>query len=478
MMPSGRETVSVHGLVADAQLGVNSVRVLNIDLHEEHARNQTVNEYYNLCAPGLHVTTSCFMLWRKHKKTNGFAKVIPAIPAPSSGQDPDPVRVFFFDDNMEWGGLEASPGICNLRDVSSGKFVQFTEGSNGFRREVAGLHTVIHTSSQYQNVLVKANILDAMEDPEYFSKIIQRFTAEGERVLVYMDVNATIMCNDSAQCKESDATLLTTMFEVIEVRPTEPTEFRWESFPAVRLQTAVTLKRIVMDLTSGNKEAYSSFFTLENCMKFFEEMGKLGQLVWSADEQHSVSREVFLHSYNQYLEALANDVNEDGITRSWFTVFKRLRVGDAYPSSAIVLNSFGVDTRRVVLATVPDEKEVIQITVNWDHWDERDMQKFSKQFDHKVVPVTITPALNHLAKQGTDVAEDTEAGGRLYSSESTDAQSASAFRVLEAAFSHVVSEYSPWPVWQLAWGGWFSLVELLWPWDIAEQRRADAEISF
>lgn len=359
-----------------SQSGDDSITALNIDLHDDGSRGRNLAEYYGLCSPGLHVTTSCFTIWRKNKKTNGFAKVIPAIPAASSSDDP--VRVFFFDDNLEWEGLEKSPGICNLRDVSSGKFVQFNYGSNGFFREYAGKHTVIHVSNEYQNVLVKANILDAMEDSEYFSRIIRRFTQSGERVVVFMDVNSTIVCNDSVQGKDTSATLLSTMFEFIEVKLRAPTEFTWEAFPVVTIKNSMTLKTIVKELTVDDKEAYSSFFSLPNCTSFFEEVVKLGDVVWTA-EGRPLSWDDVMHSYRQYSRAIANDISPDGITASWFTVFESLASRD--PSSVIVLNSFGVDTRKVILATLPDERGVMQITVNWDLWDKRDMQKFKQQFE-------------------------------------------------------------------------------------------------
>merc|ERR1719436_1446307 len=103
--------------------------IFDINLYEGDQAKQNVERYYTLCKNhgDLHVTTSCFAIWRKHKKTNGFAKVIPAIPV----ADPDDVRIFFFDDNLEWDGQEDSPGICNLRHVHTGEFVDFCEGRNG-----------------------------------------------------------------------------------------------------------------------------------------------------------------------------------------------------------------------------------------------------------------------------------------------------------------------------------------------------------
>ena len=57
----------------------------------------SLNQYYSICkeSPDLVCVTSCFSAWRKASKTNGSAKVIPAIP--NSGSEN--VRIFFFDDS-------------------------------------------------------------------------------------------------------------------------------------------------------------------------------------------------------------------------------------------------------------------------------------------------------------------------------------------------------------------------------------------
>merc|ERR1712032_1362409 len=86
--------------------------------------------------------------------------------------------------------------------MGSGAFVDFAVGENGFKLGHAGRHTAILHSSEYNSVLVKANILDAIEDPDYFARIIQAHSLPGEKAVVFMDVNSTIICNDSVQSKE------------------------------------------------------------------------------------------------------------------------------------------------------------------------------------------------------------------------------------------------------------------------------------
>merc|ERR1712228_1071016 len=119
----------------------------------------------------------------------------------------------------ELDGLEGSSGICSLRDVKSGKFVDFAAGKNGFQLGHAGRHTAILHSSEYNCVLVKANILDAIEDPEYFTRIVRTYSRPDEKAIIFMDVNSTIICNDSVQSKDLSASLLSTMFELMELSP-------------------------------------------------------------------------------------------------------------------------------------------------------------------------------------------------------------------------------------------------------------------
>jgi hypothetical protein len=349
--------------------------VFDLNLHKEPDRMANVQRYYRMCKDyqDLHVTTSCFTVWRKNKKTNGFAKVIPAIPSSSN----DDVRVFFFDDNLEWEGKEESSGICNLRDVATGEFINFAEGVNGFERSYAGRNTVIQASTDYRVCLVKANILDAYEDPAYFIKIIQRHSNPGEKFIVYMDVNSTIVCNDTVQGKDVSGTLLSTMFEFVEVCPSEPFDVAWEGgYAPVRLEKPKTLKSIVKDMTVGDRNLYTDFWSENICYQLYAEVAAKAKTRWaSREEEELISLDGFRTLFDEYCIALKRDTTKDGIAYSWFSVFEVLK-----GRHTVVLNSFGVDTRKVVMATVPDEQRVLQVTVNYELWDERDVTKFMGQF--------------------------------------------------------------------------------------------------
>mmetsp|Transcript_17793 Transcript_17793/g.38108 ORF Transcript_17793/g.38108 Transcript_17793/m.38108 type:complete len:431 (-) Transcript_17793:154-1446(-) len=347
--------------------------VFDINLHEGMDVRQNIQEYLALCkmSVGLHVTTSCFALWRKQGKTNGSGKVIPV-----SCGEPEAPRVFFFDDNLEWDGQHSSSGICNLRDTTTGEFVSFAEGENGFCVDHVARHTVIHHSDIYKAVLVKANILDAMEDPEYFTSIVERYVSPGEQIIIYMDVNSTIVCNDTIQGKDLGGTLLSTMFEFIELRPNAPFVLSFDGHDPIRIEKSKKLKTIVKEVTAKSHEAYGAFWTEDKCWRLFSEVAQHGQVTWSG-RPGAFSLDDCQSLFQEYLVSLGRIVNKDGIAPSWFQVFSKLK-----GEHAIFLNSFGVDTRKVILATVPDEQNVMQVTVNYDLWEARDVQKFEGQFEN------------------------------------------------------------------------------------------------
>jgi hypothetical protein len=284
--------------------------------------------------------------------------------------------VFFFDDNLEWDGLESSSGICNLRDAGTGQFVEFGLGMNGFERETAGRHTVIHHSKEYNCVLVKANILDAVEDADYFVSIIRTYATPGEKVIVYMDVNSTIVCNDAVQSKDLSSSLLSTMFEFLELAPKDGAfEFAWAELPPVKVEKRQTVKKLVKEITDGDIQAYRDFFNEQNCTEFLRQLLPSVYVRW-AEEETPMSVDDFLRMFGEYMGTVSDGIDADGITSSWFSLYKSLK-----EDHAVVLNSFGVDTRKVIKATVPNENDVCLIAINYELWEKRDLDKFGAQFN-------------------------------------------------------------------------------------------------
>jgi len=337
---------------------------------------EKLQEYYALCRDAglLIVTTSCFSAWKQNKKTNGSAKVIPAIPAGGSNR----ARVFFFDDNinLSLGGQSNMDGICNLRDINTGEFVDFSEGVNGFVQEQCFKFTVIHTSTEYNNVLVQANILDAMGNVDYFKSIILQYAKPEEKLIVFMDVNGTIAWEDTISNKNMSSTLLSTLFRFVEVSPRKAFDFKWMSQPAVRVEKRTQILRILVRSVCGeNYDIEFSFWNYDCCRKFLSMMMNSADLHW-VGKKAKIKEEDFFEVYEDYLAMIQRNATNDGVSRSWHEVYKFLAGGH----HATVLNSFGVDSRRVVMRTMLDRPTVLQIAVNYNMWFPRDVNAWIAQF--------------------------------------------------------------------------------------------------
>jgi len=381
--------------------------IYDADLHVGENTWRNLVQYYSLCkdSDALVATLSCYSEWVKYKKVNSHAKVIPAVPM---SMPDERVRVFFFDDNMDLCRNECradSQGICNLRDISTGSVVDFSDGANGFVAARAGRHTVVYHSSEYRNVLVQANVLDAMEDEDYFTNIMARFKAPDDQIMAFMDVNSTIVCADTVTGKDSSQILLATMFELIEVTPKSSFEFTWDDEKAVQVKVAkaMSLKAIVKKVTDGDKKRYQQFYDIEQCSKLFALLISLGGEIRWTSHNEELTLASFTELYENYLKAMACNVTEDGITNSWFKAYNVLK---ERPNS-IIMNSFGVDTRKVLKKTLRDERDALQITVNFDLWLEGDRKNFEQSYG-----LVSDPVLKTGSKSSKDIAEDKGNAGK------------------------------------------------------------------
>eukprot|EP00928_Gymnodinium_smaydae_P095641 TRINITY_DN8263_c0_g3_i1.p1 TRINITY_DN8263_c0_g3~~TRINITY_DN8263_c0_g3_i1.p1 ORF type:complete len:436 (-),score=78.39 TRINITY_DN8263_c0_g3_i1:333-1568(-) len=356
------------------------MRVADVDFHTDAARSSNISSYFRMCKElsGLHVTTSCFTTWKQSGRLNGSAKLIPAIRVNSSASGN--LRVFFFDDNVEFEGREQSSGICNLRDVETGNFVEFGLNCNGFTQDVAGSHTVIHHSSMYRNIIVKANLLDAMEDTNYFTNIIRAFSHPGEKIIVFMDVNSTILCSDTSAGKDTHSALLSSIFELMIAKPRGDVEFAWQDRSPVRLQKTRSLKQIVKDIVGSDKRSYSDFWKEETCLQFLDELSHRADISW-ASRAGCVTCSKFSDLLRSCSRNVSTDASNGCIASSWFQLVASMNSS----KTALILNSFGVDTRKVVDATVCADNDCTQIVVNYDLWDERDKQAFENQYNDRQI---------------------------------------------------------------------------------------------
>jgi len=354
-------------------------QIYELDFYSSDAMFPAIKHYFDICKEcrELMVTTSCFTPWRNARKTNGAAKVIPAVRAGGPDDIGQAVRVFFFDDNinLHLGGGFNVDGICNLRDVSSGEYVDFSVGKNGFAADRVFRHTVVHHSDAYGACLVQANILDAMANEDYFTSIINKYSKPGEKLIVYADVNGTLVWDDTVSGKTEAEVLMMTMFRFAEVRPRAEFHFAWEQRSTVRVSKPVTLRQLVSEIANGDNDYYQQFWTSSNCEKFLKSICEVADIGWLYDSA-TLPPERFNSVYQEYLNEVRRHGTDGGVTRSWLACCREL----VRASHAVVLNSFGVDSQRVVERCVPNVQEVLHITVNYSMWGEKDLAKWNSQF--------------------------------------------------------------------------------------------------
>merc|ERR1719401_569859 len=165
------------------------------------------------------------------------------------------------------------------------------------------------------------------------------------------------------------------MFEFIEFKPREEVGFTWKSFPSLKIKGDMCLKAIIKKIAGDNKDYYNSFYSLEDCLIFFTELKALGDIRWKSQDT-PITVEDFRDAYDRYLAAISGEALDSGIAKSWFYCFETMRT----TGHTAVLNSFGIDTKVVVEKTVPDVREVLQLTINFNLWDSRDAKRFKSQY--------------------------------------------------------------------------------------------------
>merc|ERR1712228_762298 len=154
-----------------------------------------------------------------------------------------------------------------------------------------------------------------------------------------------------------------------ELSPKVVFDFGWGSCPPVSV-----LKKLVKDITTNDSDAYGSFFSEATCRSFFSQLATFADIRWS-DALDPLGVEEFISMFEEYRGTISAGIDSIGITQSWFRCFDALS-----REHVLMLNSFGVDTRKVLLATTRDERKVMQVAVNYELWDKRDVEKFERQF--------------------------------------------------------------------------------------------------
>jgi len=65
----------------------------------------------------------------------------------------------------------------------------------------------------------QVNLLDALMDDQFFTKIVEKFSRPGEKCMMCVDINATIIFGDLISGKDEAYVLTSTMFEGITTTP-------------------------------------------------------------------------------------------------------------------------------------------------------------------------------------------------------------------------------------------------------------------
>merc|ERR1712048_842755 len=157
----------------------------------------------------------------------------------------------------------------------------------------------------------------------------------------------------------------------------ESMEFTYRDRTPVKVKKPMTLKAIAKEVFKGDRDAYGSFWNEENCTEFFNHLSGNADVTWLQREE-KLAADGFLKEFRVLGERINSVIDKDGITASRYDCLNRLQ-----SSHLIVLNSFGVDSRKVIIAAGADETQVLQIAVNYELWDDRDVKKFENQFASK-----------------------------------------------------------------------------------------------
>merc|ERR1712032_1166269 len=137
----------------------------------------------------------------------------------------------------------------------------------------------------------------------------------------------------------------------------------------------VTLRQLVSDISHKDSEFYKCFWSDATCHRFLTELCEVAEIGWLQDVA-PLPPERFRAVYSEYLHELRCHGTDDGIARSWLSCYESLKSA----GHVVVLNSFGVDSQRVVSRCVLDQRKVLQITVNYNMWGPRDLSAWNAQF--------------------------------------------------------------------------------------------------
>eukprot|EP00451_Oxyrrhis_marina_P019847 CAMPEP_0204342744 /NCGR_PEP_ID=MMETSP0469-20131031/24368_1 /ASSEMBLY_ACC=CAM_ASM_000384 /TAXON_ID=2969 /ORGANISM="Oxyrrhis marina" /LENGTH=236 /DNA_ID=CAMNT_0051327719 /DNA_START=41 /DNA_END=748 /DNA_ORIENTATION=- len=194
-----------------------------------------------------------------------------------------------------------------------------------------------------------------------------------------MDINSTVVFNDIMSGKEATPVLLSALYECTAISKIWPTkeggQFQWDADHGVKIKQGMTFKKLAKSLFPQKKQ-YNEFWTLDNCAMLIQRMQEDfgARLVWG-DNVEMPGAEDFRRLFCTFESKLVRTVRK-GIVRSWFELYRKYR-----KEHLIMLNTFGVECRRLILETVKREDKVTLWTVNYQQWEPFDQERFKEQYD-------------------------------------------------------------------------------------------------
>merc|ERR1719414_1266170 len=101
-----------------------------------------------------------------------------------------------------------------------------------------------------------------MADPEYFTNIVSKYALQGEKLILFMDVNSTIVCNDTVIGKDSTASVLSTLCSFVTWTPDGEVELQFDTHTPIKVSKPRQMKQIAQELLkTASHEIQSAFWT-------------------------------------------------------------------------------------------------------------------------------------------------------------------------------------------------------------------------
>merc|ERR1711972_435641 len=149
------------------------------------------------------------------------------------------------------------------------------------------------------------------------------------------------------------------MFEFVELQPKSAFEFSWEERAPVKIDKPMSFKQLLKKISNDDTGYYQSFYEPSRCESLFLKVAAFADIKWMARKSEAgvLSLEEFVSTYIEYQETMAHGANDMGITMSWFRCYDYLK--DGHHSTC--LNSFGIDSKKVLSQTVPGDADVMHV---------------------------------------------------------------------------------------------------------------------